>query len=443
MGRANVDNHPSGTAGAMSTDPFARPTSRIYAASELPVIVRDAAVVAPRKKIWTWRFGAKWMIFLFVFTFLIWPLVPQFRGAASTLGNVQPALLVTGVALQVGAWSAYSMLTGAALGEARKTISFIRLFRIQMSSKALTLAVPGGNAAGAALGYRLLTLSGIRGADAGFAMATAGIGSAVVLNMLFLTALLVSIPTLGLHGIYALGVIVVVVVMLIVAGLVLGLLHGQGQAERAIGWIATRLRFNPTKATRVLRQIGKRLEELIADRALLKRVVGWSLLAWLLDATSLWVFLRAYGFAVRPDALLVSFGLANVLAAVPISPGGLGLVDAAYNTTLIGLGMPKETVGLGVASYRLAQWFFPIMVGAFLYLTLRVGPWSISRKDRLKRLTELVREAEGSSGSQVDFLMRTWPRRLATTMPTDVETSADAEATRQADAIVALDRSLE
>ena len=69
-------------------------------------------------------------------------------------------------------------------------ISRLRMFRIQMSTKALGNIVPGGSAASSALGYRLLTLSGISGPDAGFALATAGLGSAVVLNLLFWIALL-------------------------------------------------------------------------------------------------------------------------------------------------------------------------------------------------------------------------------------------------------------
>ena len=44
------------------------------------------------------------------------------------------------------------------------------MFRIQMSTKALSNIVPGGSAAGSALGYRLLTLSGVTGPDAGFAL---------------------------------------------------------------------------------------------------------------------------------------------------------------------------------------------------------------------------------------------------------------------------------
>ena len=80
---------------------------------------------------------------------------------------------------------AYTLLTRAALGDESNNISRLRLFRIQMSTKALSSIVPGGSAAGSAMGYRLMTLSGVNGPDAGFALATAGLGSAVVLNLIF------------------------------------------------------------------------------------------------------------------------------------------------------------------------------------------------------------------------------------------------------------------
>ena len=72
-----------------------------------------------------------------------------------------------------------------------------------MSTKALSSIVPGGSAAGSALGYRLMTLSGVPGPDAGFALATAGLGSAVVLNLVFWASLVVSIPIRGVNGGYA------------------------------------------------------------------------------------------------------------------------------------------------------------------------------------------------------------------------------------------------
>ena len=122
------------------------------------------------------------------------PLIPGLRKAATDLRKVNPALLVGRVRLQMAALFCYSLLTRAALGESRHARSRLRLFRIQMSTKALSSIVPGGSAAGSALGYRLMTLSGVQGADAGFALATAGLGSAVMLNVILWVGLIVSIP---------------------------------------------------------------------------------------------------------------------------------------------------------------------------------------------------------------------------------------------------------
>jgi uncharacterized membrane protein YbhN (UPF0104 family) len=67
-----------------------------------------------------------------------------------------------------------------------------------------------------------------------------------------------------------------------------------------------------------------------ADRSLLVRAAGWAAANWLLDAAALFVFIAAFGHVEGPDGLLVAYGLANVLAAIPITPGGLGIVEAAF-----------------------------------------------------------------------------------------------------------------
>ena len=270
------------------------------------------------------RFGIKTILFVFVFYFFILPLVPGFRHAAEELLDVQPLLLVGGIGLQVGSWWAYAFLTRAALGEARHMISPMRMFRIGMSSKALTYIVPAGNAAGSALGYRLLTLSGVRGADAGFAMATAGIGSAVVLNVMLWLALLISIPIRGANGLYVVAALAGIVVMMVAVGIVVGLIHGQRRAERIMRAIARKFRFDEDKATAAVRQVGVRVEDLLEDKQLLRRVISFAALAWVLDAASLWVFLRAFGGTLDPDALFVAFGLANVIGSSRSPPADWG-----------------------------------------------------------------------------------------------------------------------
>ena len=89
--------------------------------------------------------------------------------------------------------------------------------------------MPGGNAAGSALGYRLLTLSGVSGPNAGFALATAGIGSAVVLNIVFWTGLIASIPFRGVNKGYGLAAVAGVLILAFAAMLVIGVMDGSGR----------------------------------------------------------------------------------------------------------------------------------------------------------------------------------------------------------------------
>ncbi|MFT4658212.1 MAG: uncharacterized membrane protein YbhN (UPF0104 family), partial [Ilumatobacter sp.] len=170
-----------------------------FPTGELPLIPRSASDVKPRIR--PVRFGIKIMLGALVLYFAV-ALLPKFREAASELRDVDPLLILLGFSLELVALFFYSLLTRAALSDAGDSLSSMRMFRIQLSTRALTNVVPGGNAAGSALGYRLLTLSGIRGTDAGFALATAGIGSAVVLNLVFWLGLVVSVPRRGVNPYY-------------------------------------------------------------------------------------------------------------------------------------------------------------------------------------------------------------------------------------------------
>jgi uncharacterized membrane protein len=130
------------------------------------------------------------------------PVLSGFRQAIDTARDVNPGLLARVRAAAAGA----VLLLAADAGDARhrgSQLSMARIFRIQLSTKALSNIVPGGNAASSALGYRLMTLSGISGPDAGFALATAGIGSAVVLNIIFWTGLIMSVPFRGVNEAYS------------------------------------------------------------------------------------------------------------------------------------------------------------------------------------------------------------------------------------------------
>ena len=116
-----------------------------------------------------------------------------------------------------------------------------------------------------------------------------------------------------------------------------------------------------------------RCPQLTAQPRLLNRAGAWAVANWTLDAASLWVFVAAFGHRVAPDGLLVGYGLANVLAAIPLTPGGLGVVEGVLTPTLVGFGTPSAVALLGVVSWRMVNFWLPIPVGATCYLSLRMG----------------------------------------------------------------------
>ena len=398
---------------------------------ELPALVRDDS--RPKPRIRPIRLTIKALLFIVLAVFLLPPVLSGFRQAVETAREVNPGLLATGFALQLAALFCYSLLTRATLGTAGTQLSMMRMFRIQLSTKALSNIVPGGNAASSALGYRLLTLSGISGPDAGFALATAGIGSAVVLNIIFWTGLIMSVPFRGVNAAYSIAAVVGIVIISFAAMLVIGVMDGSGRAERVVRWTGRTLRLDEDRFAAVLHQVGERLEELSSDRQLLRRVVFWALLNWLLDAASLWVFIRAFGSTMSLDALLVAFGLANLVAAIPILPGGLGLMDATYLTTLVGFGIPRRVAVAAIGTYRSAQYLMPIALGGLAYASLRVGPWKIEKRDRLVRLRDLARTESEKGESRIDFALRFGSRSTATDEATDPALTAVLEPDDDAD----------
>ena len=137
----------------------------------------------------------------------------------------------------------------------------------------------------------------------------------------------------------------------------------------------------------------------------MRRVAVWATLNWLLDAASLWMMLRAFGVSPRVDSLLVAFCIANISAVIPITPGGLGVLDATLVAMLALFGY-GNTAGVAVPLYRVAQYFLPIPIGFVMYLTLRAGPWRIDRSRPLGGLREETADVVRSGESVYDWAER-------------------------------------
>ncbi len=106
------------------------------------------------------------------------------------------------------------------------------------------------------------------------------------------------------------------------------------------------------------------------DRSLTRRAVGWAAANWLLDAASLWVFVAAFSHFISPVDLLMAYGLANILAAIPITPGGLGVVEFVLVSMITGFGPTAGEALSGVLAYRAVNFWLPIPFGGLAYASL-------------------------------------------------------------------------
>jgi uncharacterized protein (TIRG00374 family) len=307
---------------------------------------------------------------IFVFEYLVLPQFGSARHALPLLASVNPVLVVIAVLLEMGAILCYVELTRTVLYPYAP--SRYNTLRVDMAGLAIGHVVPGGTAPAGALSYRIFNELGVPRDTNAFGLAAQGSGSAVVLNIIFWIALVISIPLNGFNPAYGFAALAGVFLLMAFFGTILLLTRGQRHADTWIRAVARRLpSVNPDKISALLRKVADRITLLITNRRTLWWAFTWAALNWLLDAACLWVFLWSFGSVVSPIDLLVAYGVANVLAAIPITPAGLGIVEGVLITTLVGFGVPHSQAILAVLAYRLVNFWIPIPLGGAAYASLQ------------------------------------------------------------------------
>ncbi len=303
---------------------------------------------------------------------LVFVILPELRGAhLSVLGHLGAGWLAAGVLLQGGSLFSYSLLTRSLLPA--PSLGMGTVFRIDLACTALCHSVPGGDAASAALGYRLFTARGVNPAGMCFVLAAQGPGASAVLNLLLWPALIAAVPFTGLHPSYLLAGAAGLAGLAILGCLYLAVLRFEERAVRLVRSAAGRLpRVRPAVAERLVRGFAAAARSFRADPRRMRRALLCAASYWLLAASSLWSFIAALGHHANPVVLFAAFGMANVAAALPVTPGGLGLIEGTLPLLMAGSGVTAATAALAVLGWRLVSFWLPIPAGAAAYASLHL-----------------------------------------------------------------------
>ena len=331
-----------------------------------------------------WRGWRPWVkpvrrvVLLFIVALVVeYLVVPELVGARKDLyllDQVNGGWAAAGVVLEGVSLFCYAVLTKVLLPPGPKP-SLSRLFRIDLSAAAVAHVIPAGSLGTAALGFRLFTNEGISANDTGVMMAAKGLGSTIVLNVLLWLSLVISIPLAGFRPIYGTVAIIGTLLLAAVAAVIIGVTRGTERASRILHMVGDKIPWvSGDRLEAAVRQASKTAQDMARDKQVLAWALVWASLNWLLDAASLWCFIAAFGSTVNPIELFAAYGIANVAGALPLTPGGLGVVDSAAPLLLVGFGVTRSVATLGVLAWRLVNFWLPIPVGALSYVSLKVKP---------------------------------------------------------------------
>jgi uncharacterized protein (TIRG00374 family) len=259
---------------------------------------------------------------------------------------------------------------------ALRTKAWFSVITAQLAGNAISLIVPGGAAAGAAVQFRMLAVSGMDATDAvgGLtAFSFLGIGGLLALPVFVLPAVLFGAPVSS-------GLVDAAVIGAIGFVLFVGFSVAVMATERPLCW-----------AGRVAQSVRNRLfskrepmvglpDRLLEQRNLIRTVLGqqwWqaTLLSagrLLFDYLCLLFAVRAVGAHPRASLVLLAYAVAGVIGLVPITPGGLGVVEASLSGLLVLAGLTGVEAVLATLAYRLASYWLPLMSGPFAYAAFKV-----------------------------------------------------------------------
>lgn len=305
--------------------------------------------------------------------YVVLPQLVGARAALDLLVAVDRTTLVVALVLEACSLLSYSALTRSLLAAPGRP-AYDVLLRIDLTGLGASHVVPGGGATAAALRYRLLTHAGVDRRDAVTTTAIQtgiGVGALTAVFGLGLGAAL----SAGVdHAVFevagALALVVVLIIGLVLVALLRDPMVTRGRLGRGLARVP---RVDAAAVDRMLAGLTTHLRSLLLDRPRCARIAVYGLGNWLLDAAALWTCLRAFGHTEDVGLLLAVYGLVNLLALLPVTPGGLGIVEGILVPTLVSFGSPHAVALMAVLTWRLVEFWLPIPLSWLTYLSLRLG----------------------------------------------------------------------
>ncbi len=107
------------------------------------------------------------------------------------------------------------------------------------------------------------------------------------------------------------------------------------------------------------------------ERKILIKPFAWAIVANMLDVALIWIAFWALGFPLDPALLFIGFGVASIVSAISVTPGGAGVYETIMVAFLAASGVTPGVAIAGTLLARVTLLAGTILFGYFFYqLTL-------------------------------------------------------------------------
>jgi uncharacterized protein (TIRG00374 family) len=311
-------------------------------------------------------------------------------GAFRLIGRLNWAWLGVAIGFETASFIAFARLQRWLLRAGGVQIGLLSMVEIVLAGNALAMSLPGGAAWAAAWAFGQLRRRGADRLLAGWVVLVAGALASFVLFLLLVAGSLMA----GSKGPVASARWALVGLACIPALVVLGVVA----ARRSI-WVRNGLTATWRRLARF--ELLARVERVIQgvlERARMVQPTPWqwveasglAALNWLETCACLIACIYAVHGSVPWRGILVAYTLAQVLASIPITPGGIGVVEGGLTALLVAYGLHTNVALAAVLLFRVVSFWGLVPVGWFFWVVLQIAgrpprrrglphPWAVHR----------------------------------------------------------------
>ena len=315
----------------------------------------------------------------------------ELSGASAYIDHLHWTWLTLAVLLELGSILAYAALQGRLLVAGDVRVRMTPLTGITLAGLSIQNSLPGGLVFSSVFAFRQYNHRGADEVLSGWTLV-----AATVLSQLTLVVLAgIGLGAAGSAGnAYDLaGVLLALVLLTMVLVAVWTqrrpVLRALSRPLRVVQRVIGRPAGDPRQ---IMEQLADRMTAVTPRTGDWLLASTWAMSNWVLDAACLVAAFLAVGAPVPWRALPLAYGAGQLAANLPITPGGLGVVEGSLTIALVAYGGGRASTVAAVIIYRLISYWALLPPG---WLSWGWCNWSIRRAAAISGIgpTHLADEA--------------------------------------------------